>query len=116
MQQQRLAEHRPNILASSVKRCHRMASRRLSFAALVASALLGGGVQTLDFATPARAQQQEFFLNVAPVMLAEPASKSPLPIQVGPPDALMRNTATTSLEAAFLDIINNTQSAHVAVA
>ncbi len=69
-----------------------MASRRLSFAALVASALLGGGVQTLDFATPARAQQQEFFLNVAPVMLAEPASKSPLPIQVGPPDALMRNS------------------------
>jgi hypothetical protein len=40
----------------------------------------------------AHAQQQEFFLNIAPVMLAEPASKSPLPIQVGPQEALIRNS------------------------
>src|SRR5688500_18436135 len=32
------------------------------------------------------------------------------------PDALIRNTATATLEAAFLNIINNTQSVQVAVA
>lgn len=44
--------------------------------------------------TRARAQQQQeqFFLNVAPVMLAEPASRSPFPIQVGPIDQLLRNS------------------------
>jgi hypothetical protein len=40
---------------------------------------------------PAQAQQQ-FNLNVAPVMLAEPATRSPFPIQVGPSDALVRNS------------------------
>jgi hypothetical protein len=40
---------------------------------------------------PAVAQQQ-FNLNVAPVMLAEPATRSPFPIQVGPTDALVRNS------------------------
>jgi ABC-2 type transport system ATP-binding protein len=32
------------------------------------------------------------------------------------PDALMRNSATATLEAAFLNIINNTPAARVAVA
>ena len=45
----------------------------------------------LAFGTPAQAQQQ-FNLNVAPVMLAEPATRSPFPIQVGPSDALVRNS------------------------
>ena len=66
--------------------------RRLAFAALAATALLMGGVHHLGLPGQAQAQQQEFFLNVAPVMLAEPASRSPLPIQVGPQDALMRNS------------------------
>lgn len=43
------------------------------------------------FVAPAVAQQQ-FNLNVAPVMLAEPATRSPFPIQVGPSDALVRNS------------------------
>jgi hypothetical protein len=45
----------------------------------------------LVFSAPALAQQQ-FTLNVAPVMLAEPATRSPFPIQVGPSDALVRNS------------------------
>jgi hypothetical protein len=45
----------------------------------------------LTFSAPAQAQQQ-FNLNVAPVMLAEPATRSPFPIQVGPTDALVRNS------------------------
>lgn len=43
------------------------------------------------FGAPAVAQQQ-FNLNVAPVMLAEPATRSPFPIQVGPTEALVRNS------------------------
>jgi hypothetical protein len=61
-------------------------------AALAASALLVSSALPMDITGPARAQQQQFFLNVAPVMLAEPASKSPLPIQVGPQDSLIRNS------------------------
>jgi hypothetical protein len=45
----------------------------------------------LRFSAPVQAQQQ-FNLNVAPVMLAEPATRSPFPIQVGPTDALVRNS------------------------
>jgi hypothetical protein len=45
----------------------------------------------LAFSVPAQAQQQ-FNLNVAPVMLAEPATRSPFPIQVGPTEALVRNS------------------------
>jgi hypothetical protein len=41
---------------------------------------------------PASAQQQRVSINVAPVMLAEPASRSPLPIQVGPQEALLKNS------------------------
>ncbi len=66
--------------------------RRLALAALAATALLVRDPQPWVLPGPALAQQQGFFLNVAPVMLAEPASKSPLPIQVGPQDALIRNS------------------------
>lgn len=64
----------------------------MAFAALAATALLLGEARPWIMPGSAQAQQQEFFLNVAPVMLAEPASKSPLPIQVGPQDALIRNS------------------------
>lgn len=66
--------------------------RRLAFAALAATTLFVSDAQQWILPGQAQAQQQEFFLNVAPVMLAEPASKSPLPIQVGPQDALFRNS------------------------
>ena len=66
-----------------------------AFAALVAvlttGALRVSSIDSLLLATPALAQQQ-FVLNVAPVMLAEPSSRSPFPIQVGPQDALIRNS------------------------
>lgn len=70
--------------------------RRATFAlALCAVGGLGAWVVSdrhgLAFGTPAQAQQQ-FNLNVAPVMLAEPATRSPFPIQVGPSDALVRNS------------------------
>jgi hypothetical protein len=64
----------------------------LAFAALAITALFMSDAQPWIPSVRAQAQQQEFFLNVAPVMLAEPASKSPLPIQVGPQDALVRNS------------------------
>jgi len=73
-------------------RARRTAPRRLAFAALAAAALLVSDPLRWELPAFAQAQPQEFFLNVAPVMLAEPASKSPLPIQVGPQDALMRNS------------------------
>lgn len=41
---------------------------------------------------PASAQQTRLSINVAPVMLAEPASRSPLPIQIGPQDAILKNS------------------------
>src|SRR5690606_38611326 len=66
--------------------------RRLAFAALAATTLFVSDALPWILPGHAQAQQQEFFLNVAPVMLAEPASKSPLPIQVGPQDALIRNS------------------------
>ena len=68
--------------------------------AVCAAAALGGRLVSdgqgpvafsIAFSTPAEAQQQ-FNLNVAPVMLAEPATRSPFPIQVGPSDALVRNS------------------------
>lgn len=52
---------------------------------------LAGEQHGLAFSAPAHAQQQ-FNLNVAPVMLAEPATRSPFPIQVGPTEALVRNS------------------------
>ncbi|HVY44034.1 MAG TPA: hypothetical protein VG966_13440 [Hyphomicrobiaceae bacterium] len=42
--------------------------------------------------TSAAAQQPRALINVAPVMLVEPASKAPLPIQVGPYDAPLKNS------------------------
>ncbi len=56
-----------------------------------AGAQLVSDRQGLALSAPALAQQQ-FNLNVAPVMLAEPATRSPFPIQVGPSDALVRNS------------------------
>jgi hypothetical protein len=41
---------------------------------------------------PASAQQARLTINIAPVMLAEPASRSPLPIQIGPQDAILKNS------------------------
>ncbi len=92
MRQQRLFMDRPKPSTGGIARRRRAVPRRLAFAALAATALLVGGAHSLDVRAQAQAQQQEFFLNVAPVMLAEPASKSPLPIQVGPQDALIRNS------------------------
>jgi hypothetical protein len=92
MRQQRLIMDRPKPSIGGIARRRHAAPRRLAFAALAATALIVSGVQNLDVRAQAQAQQQEFFLNVAPVMLAEPASRSPLPIQVGPQDALIRNS------------------------
>jgi len=57
-------------------------------------ARLAGDPRELRISTSAQAQQgqQQFKLNVAPVMLAEPATRSPFPIQVGPSEALVRNS------------------------
>ena len=91
-QQQRLFRHRRGVLTTWGARARPMARRRLALAALAATALLMKDPQPWVLPGPAHAQQQGFFLNVAPVMLAEPASKSPLPIQVGPQDNLIRNS------------------------
>lgn len=76
----------------SAVRARKYAPRRWAFATLTATALLVSHVPQMGLLGHAQAQQQEFFLNVAPVMLAEPATRSPLPIQVGPQDALLRNS------------------------
>jgi hypothetical protein len=88
--QQRLFKH--SRTSPTGARGRSTARRRLAMAALAATALLVSHAQPWVLRGQAQAQQQEFFLNVAPVMLAEPASKSPLPIQVGPQDALIRNS------------------------
>lgn len=56
--------------------------------------MLGGCLGVAVFVGPVGAQQQHqrLILNVAPVMLTEPASKSPFPIQVGPQEALLKNS------------------------
>ncbi len=59
---------------------------------LMTAALRFSSTESLLMATPAVAQSQQFVLNVAPVMLAEPSSRSPFPIQVGPQEALIRNS------------------------
>ncbi|HWV80357.1 MAG TPA: hypothetical protein VNZ50_02925 [Hyphomicrobiaceae bacterium] len=91
-QQQRLFKYRRKQLTTWGARGRPTVGRRLAFAALAATALLMRDPQPWILPGQALAQQPEFFLNVAPVMLAEPASKSPLPIQVGPQDALIRNS------------------------
>jgi hypothetical protein len=50
------------------------------------------GVLSAVAVSPASAQQTRLSINVAPVMLAEPASRSPLPIQIGPQDAILKNS------------------------
>jgi hypothetical protein len=64
-------------------------ARRLAFAALAVAVMLDGGLVSVQ---PVRAQQQRIILNVAPVMLAEPASKSAFPIQVGPQEVILKNS------------------------
>lgn len=91
-QQQRLFKHRRGPLTRSGAHGGPTVRRRLALAALAATALFVRDPQPWLLPGEALAQQQGFFLNVAPVMLAEPASKSPLPIQVGPQDALIRNS------------------------
>lgn len=61
---------------------------------LAAGVLLAGGVEASALVTVAQAQQQQqrIILNLSPVMLVEPASKSPFPIQVGPQEALLKNS------------------------
>jgi hypothetical protein len=90
--QQRRVKDRPKPSAGRLTRRRRGTPRRWAFAAFAATALLVAGAQHMGLPGQAQAQQQEFFLNIAPVMLAEPASRSPLPIQVGPQDALIRNS------------------------
>lgn len=60
-------------------------------AAGAAGMQLASDRSAIIFGAPAVAQEQ-FTLNVAPVMLAEPATRSPFPIQVGPTDGLVRNS------------------------
>lgn len=90
--QLRLVRHQQKPPTVCAARARRNAPHRWAFATLAATALLVSHVPQLGFTGHAQAQQQEFFLNVAPVMLAEPATRSPLPIQVGPQDALLRNS------------------------
>jgi hypothetical protein len=91
-QQQRLFKYRRKQLTAWAARGRARPRGRLAAAVLAATALLASDVRVWVLPGQAQAQQQGFFLNVAPVMLAEPASKSPLPIQVGPQDALIRNS------------------------
>jgi hypothetical protein len=70
----------------------RRASRstwRCTAAALAVSCVTAATILT---AASASAQQARLNINVAPVMLAEPASRSPLPIQIGPQDAILKNS------------------------
>lgn len=61
--------------------------------AVAAAALLASAPLALSTVEPAQAQQQQrIILNLSPVMLAEPASKSPFPIQVGPQELLLKNS------------------------
>ena len=74
--------------ASSRGRTWRRTIVVLAARGVLAGALAGPGL----VATAEAQQQQHLVLNVAPVMLAEPASKSPFPIQVGPQEALLKNS------------------------
>lgn len=69
------------------------ACRRAGAEPLAQRILLAGWLAVGGIAAPAAAQQQQrLVLNVAPVMLAEPSTKSPFPIQVGPQEALLKNS------------------------
>jgi hypothetical protein len=57
-----------------------------------AAGLLAGDPETGGWIRLARAQQGLVTIRVAPVTRAEPASKLPLQIQVGPQDALAKNS------------------------
>ncbi len=97
-QQRRFAD-RGHVYGKAPSRRHRMITRRyrkiLTVAAVASSLLLANGIDGGRSGQSARAQQQpqgQYFLNVAPVTLAEPASRSPFPIQVGPIESLVRNS------------------------
>lgn len=92
MRQQRPVKDRSTAYVACIARPRRALPSRFMTVAAAAAMLLVSGAQYSAIPVRAQAQQQEFFLNVAPVMLAEPASRSPLPIQVGPQDALVRNS------------------------
>lgn len=65
---------------------------RLAIFALSIGLLSTGMLSLSATDAAAQAQQQRLNLNVAPVMLVEPASRSPFPIQVGPHEALLKNS------------------------
>jgi hypothetical protein len=71
---------------------HRAARLWQCIAGGVAVGLLTAAVALSTTIVPASAQQTRLSINVAPVMLAEPASRSPLPIQIGPQDAILKNS------------------------
>jgi hypothetical protein len=59
--------------------------RALTLAFVTGSALI-------NFGAPARTQSDRPFINVANMILAEPAVETPLPIQIGPADAVPQQT------------------------
>jgi hypothetical protein len=61
--------------------------------ALLAAILTTWAPVSIEVWTPARAQQQpRLVINVAPITLVEPASTTPLAIQIGPQEALSKNS------------------------
>src|SRR5262249_33650258 len=84
----------------STSRSRWISSPRLGFAALTFFALflgahvaLQGALASADRSGAIRlAQRAQPRISVAPAVTAEPASQVALPIQIGPPDALPRNS------------------------
>ncbi len=84
--QKRLVErHRKSGGRQATRSTWRCAAAAVAVSCLTAAALPA-------MVLPASAQQARLSINVAPVMLAEPASRSPLPIQIGPQDAILKNS------------------------
>jgi len=74
------------------RRRARLLVRLWAVLALTAFTSFAAAMISAAVSTPVRAQQPKASINVAPVMLAEPASRSPFPIQVGPQEALLKNS------------------------
>ena len=71
----------------------RSRASRLMISALAVGGVLAAGIGMPGVVASVQAQQQpRLVLNVAPVMLAEPAAKNPFPIQVGPQEVLLKNS------------------------
>ncbi len=65
----------------------------LAIALALAAGVLTVAANVAGLVGTAKAQQaQRIMLNVASIMLAEPGSRTPLPIQVGPQDAVSKNS------------------------